>query len=102
MIPLMFVFMKIMKNRLVPMNILRFWITLVFICFALNSGIQHANAKLPPKMIDFENFTTKDGLSNPVVYDIVQDRNDFLWFATGNGLSKFDGYGLMHVCSTNG
>ena len=47
---------------------------------------------LPPKTIDFERLTSKDGLASLVIYDIVQDKHGFLWFATGNGLSRYDGY----------
>jgi ligand-binding sensor domain-containing protein len=33
-----------------------------------------------------------DGLSDDVVYSILQDRQGFMWFATGNGLTRYDGY----------
>ncbi len=47
---------------------------------------------LPPKVIDFEHFSTKDGLPDMVVYDIVQDGKGYLWFSTSNGISRYDGY----------
>lgn len=31
------------------------------------------------------------GLPSNAVYDIFQDKNGFMWFATGEGLSKYDG-----------
>ncbi len=40
----------------------------------------------------FENLNVEHGLSNNSVNDIIQDKNGFLWIATGNGLNKFDGY----------
>jgi signal transduction histidine kinase/ligand-binding sensor domain-containing protein len=37
-------------------------------------------------------LTTADGLSFPIVHDIVQDQEGFLWFATDSGLNRYDGY----------
>lgn len=36
-------------------------------------------------------FTTADGLANGRVYHAARDRNGFLWFATADGVSRFDG-----------
>ena len=36
-------------------------------------------------------YTTADGLASSVVLDIAADSRGFLWFATRNGLSRFDG-----------
>ncbi|HEU4717319.1 MAG TPA: two-component regulator propeller domain-containing protein [Bacteroidia bacterium] len=40
----------------------------------------------------FRHYTTEDGLSQNSVYSIVQDRQGFMWMATQDGLSRFDGY----------
>ncbi len=42
--------------------------------------------------IRFNQLTTEDGLSNNNVFEIMQDRLGFLWFATDDGLNRFDGY----------
>lgn len=39
----------------------------------------------------YYNYTPKDGLCNSNVYFIHQDKNGFMWFATDNGISRFDG-----------
>ena len=44
----------------------------------------------------FENLSTKDGLSQGVINDIVQDQYGFMWFATQYGLNRFDGYQFKH------
>jgi ligand-binding sensor domain-containing protein len=36
-------------------------------------------------------YTTTDGLASSVILDILADSRGFLWFATRNGLSRFDG-----------
>jgi signal transduction histidine kinase/CheY-like chemotaxis protein/ligand-binding sensor domain-containing protein len=43
----------------------------------------------PPK---FKHFTTNDGLSQGHVSAILKDHKGFMWFATDEGLNKFDGY----------
>ncbi|MDR0542842.1 MAG: response regulator [Dysgonamonadaceae bacterium] len=40
----------------------------------------------------FEHYSTEDGLPQSTVMDILQDRKGFMWFATWDGISKFDGY----------
>ena len=40
----------------------------------------------------FQNLSSEDGLSQRLVYDIVQDRNGFVWLATRDGLNRFDGH----------
>ncbi len=42
--------------------------------------------------VRFNHLSTEDGLSNNIVYEIIQDRLGFLWFATDDGLNRFDGY----------
>lgn len=40
----------------------------------------------------FYNLSQKDGLSHNKVLDIYQDRCGYLWFATIDGLNRYDGY----------
>ncbi len=50
---------------------------------------------LPGKDLEFkkfENLSMQDGLSHSTVSCIVQDRYGFLWFATQDGLNRYDGY----------
>ncbi|MFO7536579.1 MAG: two-component regulator propeller domain-containing protein, partial [Chloroflexota bacterium] len=44
------------------------------------------------KDIRFTALTAEEGLSSGNVYGITQDEQGFLWFATGDGLSRYDGY----------
>ncbi len=41
---------------------------------------------------NFELINTESGLSNNIVFDIYQDKEGFIWFATDNGLNRYDGY----------
>ena len=40
-------------------------------------------------------FSTPDGLSDNTVRQIYQDREGYIWFATFNGVSRFDGYHIV-------
>jgi len=59
-------------------------ILLVFICLC---QLVHAQ----DNQLEFAIYQVKDGLSDNRVHDIVQDEQGFLWIATDNGLSRFDG-----------
>ncbi len=41
--------------------------------------------------VRFAHLTTNDGLSQASVEAILQDRRGFMWFATRNGLNRYDG-----------
>ena len=40
----------------------------------------------------FDQLTVDDGLSQNSINDIYQDTNGFMWFATQDGLNRYDGY----------
>ncbi len=47
-------------------------------------------------------YDTKDGLPSETVYDISQDKDGFIWFATENGLSRFDGKNFKTFTTKDG
>jgi len=44
----------------------------------------------------FEKITTSQGLSSNGIDKILQDRQGFLWFITGSGLNRYDGYNFKN------
>jgi sugar lactone lactonase YvrE len=40
---------------------------------------------------NFINFSSKNGLSSNTINDILKDSHGYMWFATDDGLNKFDG-----------
>jgi serine phosphatase RsbU (regulator of sigma subunit)/ligand-binding sensor domain-containing protein len=40
----------------------------------------------------FEELSIDEGLSQTIVYSIAQDNEGFIWFATEDGLNRYDGY----------
>lgn len=63
-----------------------FWIQILFICWFLNHSL------LSQQNFTLKNFTTENGLPNNKVRYITQDQTGFLWIATFDGLSRYDGY----------
>lgn len=53
-------------------------------------------AELPEGESRFERISVRDGLSQSTVFSIAQDQHGFLWFATEDGLNKYDGYNFIH------
>jgi diguanylate cyclase (GGDEF)-like protein len=45
-----------------------------------------------PRNLQFTSFTAVDGLSSEFVRAVAQDGRGYIWFATQNGLNRFDGY----------
>ncbi|MFA5805867.1 MAG: two-component regulator propeller domain-containing protein [Melioribacteraceae bacterium] len=48
-------------------------------------------AQLYSQTPSYYHYTSSEGLASSTVYDIIQDKNGFIWFATANGMNKFDG-----------
>lgn len=43
----------------------------------------------------FERLTVEDGLPNATVLSVLQDRQGFMWFATADGVGRYDGYNFV-------
>lgn len=72
----------------------------LFICAAvvLLSAASFSLAQTLP----FKNYTTAEGLAHERINRIVRDSHGFLWFCTGEGLSRFDGYEFKNYTQAHG
>ncbi|WP_375559292.1 two-component regulator propeller domain-containing protein [Bernardetia sp. OM2101] len=43
-------------------------------------------------VLNYEQFTTKEGLANNFVSCIIEDKQGFMWFGTQDGLCRYDGH----------
>jgi ligand-binding sensor domain-containing protein len=50
----------------------------------------------------FRHYTVEDGLPSSEVYQVKQDSKGYIWFATGNGVSRFNGYEFENFSMSNG
>ncbi len=50
----------------------------------------------------WKNITHRDGLSGNVVYAVIQDDKDHMWFGTNHGVSRYDGHNWLSISTKNG
>ncbi|RYZ22822.1 MAG: hybrid sensor histidine kinase/response regulator, partial [Sphingobacteriales bacterium] len=77
-----------------PSGIVRPYWLILFVFSLLRIQAQSQNPRTPEKYPianQFEHLSVEDGLSNDYVTAILQDRDGFMWFGTGEGLNKYDG-----------
>lgn len=75
-----------------------FFLYIVFLLFYYNNEFNIYAQNFNKTAI----FTTNDGLPSNHIYDFVEDNNGFLWIATDNGVSRFDGKYFYNYSVKNG
>ena len=69
--------------------------TLLLIFFILLRSVpSFSQDSIPAEKIRMRQISVDDGLSQGFVYDGLQDKEGFMWFATMDGLNRYDGYGF--------
>ncbi|MCI9286301.1 MAG: response regulator [Muribaculaceae bacterium] len=61
-----------------------------------------SQSSYPAESIRFSHITTKDGLPDNEILDITRDSQGFMWFATANGVCRYDGHHVKVFQSNNG
>ena len=51
---------------------------------------------------NYVHYDTRDGLAGSTIYSMCQDKDGFIWFATENGLSRFDGTNFKNFTVKDG
>ncbi len=65
---------------------------IIYCCVVFGVAIHSYGQNLD---IEFDHYTTNDGLSNGHIYSIIQDSKGFIWLGTGGGLNRFDGQSFI-------
>ena len=61
----------------------------LLLAFYVKLEAQSDNFNIPPS---FKSISVDDGLSQSIIVKIIQDQKGFMWFATWDGLNRYDGY----------
>src|SRR5215471_15212259 len=69
----------------------------LLLTFMLSAALAARAERLPIKT-----YSTADGLPHNLINKIVRDSRGFLWFCTGDGLSRFDGYTFTNYGTEQG
>lgn len=67
------------------------WLPVSRDLFLLLAAFLVANQCLSQANINFTSLNANDGLSSNTINDIIKDNHGLMWFATDDGLNKFDG-----------
>jgi ligand-binding sensor domain-containing protein/signal transduction histidine kinase len=73
-----------------------FFTARIFLVAAVLLARTPGPASAQSSVIRFETLSVEDGLSQSTVRAIIQDGQGFMWFGTGDGLNKYDGYTFTH------
>jgi PAS domain S-box-containing protein len=75
---------------------------LFYLCiFIFNANTFSQNSINKYNNLKFEHLTVEDGLSQSSIPSIIEDKYGFIWFASWNGLNKYDGYRFTIYHSSN-
>ena len=64
-----------------------------FILYLFTLGIIYN--LLGQENINFSNYTINDGLADNRINDIVKDNQGYIWLASQNGITRFDGHNFV-------
>lgn len=90
----------------------RYYVIILIISWSLTLGVLPVRLQSADLEREywFDTLDSRSGLSQNTVYCLTQDRDDFLWIGTEDGLNRFDGYeylvikhepGMSHSLSDN-
>lgn len=84
-------FYKSLLNKNRPLSLLKLIVLLMLICNTVGFTQIHR----------FKYYSINEGLCHPFVYNINQDKNGFIWFGTGEGLCRYDGFNFISPSSVD-
>lgn len=73
----------------------------IYLYFCLFFLVDSFVAQSQSYLVQTEQLSIEDGLSNRFVRSIVQDSKGFMWFGTKNGLNRYDGYNFKLFAERN-
>ena len=65
---------------------------IILILFSYLIFVSSIKGQTPVDYPGIRHFTPKDGLPSSEVYDIIQDRQGYIWISTDHGVARYNGY----------
>jgi ligand-binding sensor domain-containing protein len=84
------------KNKLISQFPVLIAVLTILILLPTYSKALAAENNINQTPLKFERISISEGLSQSYVYDIVQDKNGFIWIATQDGLNRYDGKNFVY------
>lgn len=70
-------------------------------CFYMSCFL-YLGARAQEPYPSFRNYDAEDGLPSSEIYQVKQDSKGYIWFATNNGVSRFNGYEFKNFSISDG
>ncbi len=94
-------FKKMIKLRLIPLKMLGQKEIIYVFVWALGMSMMFHQATLAQDPV-FNKFSEEEGLPSNDVYDVLVDADGLMWFATDNGVSRYDGNKFLNFDVADG
>src|SRR5690349_19699103 len=75
------------------MRIKQFCLLFSLLCCLFKLGAQYPH---------YFHFDTENGLPSSEVYNVLQDKNGYIWITTDRGVARYDGYEFKIYTTENG
>ena len=82
-------------------NVIMKRLSCIIIALAIVSGLA-TTSRAQDLQASLSHFSTDNGLSSNAIAHLAQDDYGYIWIATWNGLSRFDGYNFYNYRTGNG
>lgn len=79
------------NTSILPSSLVRGCLLVIILLFRTVANLQALSPDVPLTQLIREQWQTERGLPQNTVYDLLQDRNGYLWLGTEGGLVRFDG-----------